>query len=36
MGAKLQLHAEACGAEVDGHLSMDTLISWSPFEFEVD
>ena len=36
MGAKLQLHAEACGVDVDGHLSMDTLICWSPFEFEVD
>jgi hypothetical protein len=36
LGARLQLHAEACGAALDGHISMDTLITWSPFEFEVD
>src|SRR6266550_1113896 len=35
-GAGITLHAEACGADVDGSLSMDTLISFSPFEFEVE
>ena len=34
-GAKLSIHAEACGAELDGHLSFDTLFTFSPFEFEV-
>jgi hypothetical protein len=35
-GARLQLHAEACGAELDGKLSFDTLITFSPFAFEID
>lgn len=34
-GARLKLHAEACGAELNGHLSFDTLFQFSPFEFEV-
>jgi hypothetical protein len=33
-GARLRAHAEACGAALDGHLSFDTLIIFSPFEFE--
>ncbi len=35
-GARLHLHAEACGAELNGKLSFDTLIIFSPFEFETD
>ncbi len=34
-GSKLSLHAEACGAALDGHLSWDTLIQFSPFEFDI-
>jgi hypothetical protein len=34
-GAKLRAHAEACGAALDGQLSFDSLIIFSPFEFDV-
>ena len=33
-GANLSIHAEACGAELDRHLSLDTLFTFSPFEFD--
>jgi hypothetical protein len=36
LGAKLQLHPGACGAEVDGNISFGTLIYFSPFEFQTD
>lgn len=35
-GARLVLYAEAAGASLDGELSFDTLIYFSPFSFEVD
>jgi hypothetical protein len=35
-GADIELYAKACGATLDGGLSFDTLIIFSPFEFEVD
>ena len=34
-GARLDIHAEACGASLDGDLSFDTLLQFSPLEFEV-
>jgi hypothetical protein len=35
-GARIELYAEAAGASVDGALSFDALIYFSPFSFDVD
>jgi len=35
-GARLDVHAEAAGASLDGDLSFDTLIYFSPFSFTAD
>jgi hypothetical protein len=35
-GAALRLHAEACGVELDGGMSADTLFVFSPFQFTTD
>jgi hypothetical protein len=35
-GARLDLHAEVSKASVDGYLSFDALIQFSPFSFDVD
>jgi hypothetical protein len=35
-GAALRLHAEACGVELDGGMSADTLFVFSPFHFTTD
>ena len=36
LGGRVDLHAEASGFAVDGMLSFDALIQFSPFEFRVD
>jgi hypothetical protein len=35
-GARADLYAAACGAEVTGYLAFDTLIYFSPFSFTID
>ena len=35
LGARLEVHAEALGFSIDGHLVFDALIRWSPFGLDL-